>query len=105
MLGEPRRELADRRRLAGAVHADDEDHARPCLHVQRARVAEQLCHLVDERRAEIADLTARLEPAHELGGRRHADVCLDQRLLEPLPREVVRRIERRGSDLLGERAA
>ena len=35
----------------------------------------------------------------------HADVAADQRLLEPLPGLVVARIERRGRDLLRERAA
>ena len=105
VLGELRRQLADRRRLAGAVDADDEDHTRPCRDVECARIAEQLCDLLRERLAEVAERAARLEPAHELGGRAHADVGLDQRLLEPLPRELVARVEGGRGDLLGERAA
>ena len=75
-----------------------------CLHVQDAGVAEQRGSLLAERRAEIAELAARLEPPHELGRGGDADVGLDQRLLEPLPREIVGRVERSGCDLLGERA-
>ena len=73
-------------------------------HVERRRLAEKRRDLVRERFAEIAELAARLEPLHELRRRRHADVGLDQRLLEPLPREVVAGIERRDRDLLRERA-
>ena len=51
------------------------------------------------------ELVAGLEPAHELGGRAHADVALDQRLLEPLPVLVVAGIEGRRGELAGERAA
>ena len=54
---------------------------------------------------ELAEVGACLEPPHELGGRRHADVGGDQRLLEPLPRLVVAGVERRRGELLGERAA
>ena len=73
--------------------------------VQRRRLAEQRRDLLRERVAEIAELAARLEPPHELRRRGHADVGLDQRFLEPLPREIVAGIERGDRDLLGERAA
>ena len=52
----------------------------------------------------FADVAARLEPSHELRRRGHADVAGDQRLLEPLPRRRVARVERRGGKLLRERA-
>ena len=105
MLAELLRELADRRRLAGAVDADDEDHARLRADVQRRRLAEQLRDLLRERLAEIAELAAGLEPANELGGGAHADVAADQRLLEPLPVLLVARIEGSRGELAGERAA
>ena len=105
VLAELLRELADRRRLAGAVHADDEDHGRLVRDVEARRLAEERRHLLRERRREVGELAARLEPAHELGRGAHADVGREQRLLEPLPRLVVVRVERRDRDLLGERAA
>ena len=73
--------------------------------VQRARVAEELGDLLRERVAEVAELAAGLEPAHELGGRAHADVALDQRLLEPLPGLLVAGVEGGGGELACERAA
>ena len=88
-------ELADRRRLPRAVDADDEDHARLGLERERRRLAEERLDLLDEGVLEIAGDPARLEPPHELGRRRDADVASDQRLLEPLPRLVVGRVERR----------
>src|SRR5204862_3731586 len=93
------RELADRRRLAGAVDADDENHARRTADVQRSGVSEKRSNLVGKGLSEIAELSARLEPLHELCGRAHADVGLDQRLLEPLPGEVVARVESGRLDL------
>ena len=105
VLCELRGELADRRRLAGPVDADDEDHGGPVLQVERRRLAEERRDLVRERIAELAELAARLQPLHELRRRRNPDVGLDQRLLEPLPREVVSRLECGDRDLLGERAA
>jgi hypothetical protein len=95
-------ELADRRRLAGAVDADNEDHARAVRQVERAGLAEHLGDLLRERGTEVAELVARLQPSHELGGRAHADVAVDQRLLEPLPVLVRARIEGRGSELPGQ---
>ena len=47
---------------------------------------------------------ARLEPLHELGGGRHADVGRDQRLLQPLPGLVVGGVEGSGGELPGQRA-
>src|SRR5207302_7661220 len=99
------RELADRRRLAGAVDADDENHARRSAHVQRAGISEERRDLVGESFAEIAELAARLEPLDELCRRADADIGLDQRLLEPLPGQVITGVERSRLDLLGERAA
>ena len=93
MLGELARELADRRRLPGAVDADDQDHARLAVERERRRLAEERLDLLDERLLQVAGHAARLESADELCGRRHADVAGDQRLLEPLPRIVVRRVE------------
>ena len=75
------------------------------MDVERRRLAEELGDLLRERRAEVADRAAGLEPAHQLGGRAHADVAGDQRLLEPLPRALVAGVERRDDDLLRQRAA
>src|SRR5581483_2599310 len=44
-----------------------------------------------------------LEPRHELRRRADADVALEQRLLEPLPRRIVGRIERSDRELLRQR--
>ena len=106
VLGEPRRELADRRRLARPVDADHEDHGRLVGHVENRRLAEELGHLLGERRVQIRELAARLEAPHELGSGADADVAGDERLLEPLPVRVVAGIERgRRHELAGERAA
>ena len=92
--------------LPGPVDADDEDHGRLVRDVEDRRLAEELGHLLGERRVEIRELAARLEPPHELGGGADADVAGDERLLEPLPVRVVAGIERgRRHDLAGERAA
>ena len=96
-------ELADRRRLAGAVDADDEDDARALGQVQRSRLAQHLGDLLRERPIEVGQVVASLQPAHELGGGADADVALDQRLLEPLPVLVVPGIEGRGGELARER--
>ena len=106
VLRQPRRELPDRRGLAGAVDADDEDHGRLVGEVEHRRLAKQLRRLLREGRVQVRELPARLEPPHELGGCAHADVAGDQRLLEPLPVGVVARVERRcGGELAGERPA
>ena len=90
VLAQLLRELADRRRLARAVDADDEDHGRPRAERRASRgCAEQRLDLLGERLTEVGQLTARLEPPHDLGRRRHADISVDQRLLEPLPRLLV----------------
>ena len=60
-------------------------------------------NVIDERVAEIGCDSARLEPAHELGGGRNAHVGPEQRNLEPLPGVLVSRIERR-PELRHERA-
>ena len=105
VLAQLLRQLPDRRRLAGAVDADDEDDARAGGQVQRAGLAEHLGDLLRERAVQVGQVVAGLEPAHELGGRADADVALDQRLLEPLPVLVVAGIEGRGGQLAGESAA
>jgi hypothetical protein len=97
-------ELADRGRLARAVDADDEDDARPTVHAEPARLAEERGDLFDERFVEIADLAPCLEPADELGGRGDADIGRDQRFFEPLPGRLVGRIERGRGDLFRERS-
>src|SRR5262249_42786371 len=97
-------QLADRRRLAGAVHADDEQDARLAGEVDARRLAEEVGDFVGERLVKVRQVAARLEPADELSGRGDADVAGDQRLLEPLPRGGVAGIESRGGDLLRERA-
>ena len=71
-----------------------------CFTSSDRRIAEQLGDLVGE----PADVTALLEPPDELGRRGNADVRLQQRLLEPLPRKSVIRIERGDLDLLRQRA-
>jgi hypothetical protein len=105
VLAQLLRQLPDRRRLAGAVDADDEDHARAAGEVQRPRLAEHLGDLLGERPVQVGQLVAGLEPADELGGRADTDVALDQRLLEPLPVLVVAGVERGCGELAGERAA
>ena len=72
---------------------------------ERRRLAEQRLDLLDERVLEVARDAARLESPDELGGRRHADVAADERLLEPLPRLVVGRVEAGRRELGGERPA
>jgi hypothetical protein len=68
--------------------------------VQRGRLPEELRDLVRKR----VDVAACFEPADELGGRGDTDVRLQQRFFEPLPGEVVARIEGGDLDLLGQRA-
>ena len=105
VLAELRGELADRRRLARAVDADDEDHGRRRGHVQGRGLAEHRRDLLRQRLAEVAELAARLQPLDQLGRRRDADVGGDQRLLQPLPGRVVLRVEGRDRDLLRQRPA
>ena len=106
-------ELADRRRLAGAVDADDEDHRRVGPQVDlvvagAGELGEQLGQPVRQRLAadERALLGLALELLDDLGGGRGADVGVDQRLLEALPGVLVEvALEQRGLDLGGERLA
>ena len=105
VLVELGRELADGGRLAGAVDADDEDHARPSSHVQARRLPEQPRNLLLQGRSEIGAVATSLQPQDELCSGRYADVGCDQRLLEPLPRRRVAGVEGRDRDLLGQRAA
>ena len=48
----------------------------------------------------VGRFSARLDASHELGRRRDAYVRRDQRFLEPLPRCLVRRIERAARELV-----
>ena len=98
-------QLADGRRLSGAVDADDEDDARARLEGERRWLPEQRLDLLDERALELSGDAARLEPPYELGRRGNSDVASDQRLLEPLPGLVVGRVEPRRRQLGGERLA
>src|SRR5207249_1497123 len=61
--------------------------------------------LLRERSVQVGEIGPRLEPQDELGRRAHADVRVDQRLLEPLPRLVVSRIECSRRQLLRQRPA
>ena len=106
-------ELADRRRLAGAVDARDHDHRRALAQVD-PRVAGRAPRRRAARRAGACSCSppesspARrlvLEPLDDLGGRRRPDVGHDQRLLEALPALVVERVEQRRLDLGAERLA
>ena len=105
VLAQAARELADRRRLARAVDANDQDHARLPAEAEPAGLAEEARGLLNEGFAEIAELAARLEASDELRSRRHADVSGKQRLLQPLPGRVVGWVEGSGRDLLGQRSA
>src|SRR5205807_3530173 len=105
VLGEAKRELSDRRRLARAVDADDEQDGRMRADGEAARLAEEARDLVRERLAQIRDVGARLEPLDELRGRANPDVGGDERLFEALPSGLVAGVEGGRCELLGERAA
>jgi hypothetical protein len=64
--------------------------------VERRRLAEERGDLLREGRIQLGEILARLEPADQLGGRPYADVGVDQRFLEPLPRGIVTLASRRG---------
>src|SRR5439155_1337378 len=98
------RELADGRRLPGAVHADDEDHGRRVVYVEYRGISEERGDLVREGSVELRQILACLEPADQLRGRAHAHVRVDERFLEPLPRRVVGGVERGDLQLLGQGA-
>src|SRR5207253_2108200 len=73
VLAELGGELADRGRLAGAVDADDQEHAGPLLQLETAGLAEHPRDLFLKPRGEVVPVTAGLEPLNELGGGGHAD--------------------------------
>ena len=81
VLAQPEGELADRRRLARAVDADDEHDARPLVDGQHRRLSEQRLDLLLERRLELVEIPALPQPLDENVRRRHAYVRADQRLL------------------------
>ena len=62
--------------------------------VEARRAPEQRLHLLDETVLQTARRPPQLEATNQLGGCRHADVAADERLLEPLPRVRVGRVER-----------
>src|SRR5690606_8680579 len=91
---EARAELADRRRLARAVHADDEDHEGPACAVYVERYLDRLQKL--EQRIPQCFLRRFLRAAFRLAQaldqpRRHfdADVGREEPLLELLERRLV----------------
>ncbi len=106
-------DLADRRRLAGAVDADHQQHRRLAAEVDRGArgggdLGEDLDQALAHRLAvggDAAALDLVLEPFDHLGRGRRADVGEDQRLLQPLPGLVVDALEEAGRDLLGQRLA
>jgi hypothetical protein len=105
VLAQATRELPDRRGLAGAVDADDEDDAGLPVEAEPARFSEQRRGLLGQGLAQLAELLARFQPADELGRRRHPHVRGDKRLFQTLPGLVVRGVERRRRELLGHRPA
>ena len=99
-------ELADRRRLAGAVDPDDEDHRRVGPQVDlvvagAGELGQQLGEPLGQRlAADERPPRPPLELLDDLRGRPRADVGVDQRLLEPLPGLLVEvALEQRGLDL------
>ena len=102
VLPQPLSQLADRRRLAGAVDTDDEQNARVGAHVESRRVTQECRDLFRQCGVEIDQIRTSFEPPDELGRRRHADIGSDQRFLEPLPRSGVTWIERRRRELCSE---
>src|ERR687887_1909402 len=105
VLGQAEGELPDRRRLAGAVDADDEEDGGVRGDVEAARLAEEAGDLVREGRTQILDVAAGFEPLDELRGGANPDVGGDERLLEPLPGRLVAGVEGGRRELFGERAA
>ena len=89
----------------GSVDADHEHDARTGVEGEDRRAPEQRFGFLCESILELTQLPARLQPAHELGGGGDAHVATDQRLLQTLPGLVVARVERRGRELRGQRAA
>ena len=101
---EPVGELADRRRLARAVHADDEHDTRVLVDRQRGRLAEQRRDLLDQGVGEIVDVAALAQSLDQLVRRGHAHVGGDERVLEGLPGLVVAGVEaaeRQADDVAG----
>ncbi len=99
-------ELADRRRLAGPIDADDHDHRGTAPQIDPSEVAardlgeqldESVANGVGTRDATGIDL--RLEPPDDVGGGLCPDVGEDQRLLEPLPCLVVELLEEARAEL------
>src|SRR5919197_2819821 len=99
-----RRQLPDRRRLARAVDAHDENHARVSSQRELPRLAEHPRDLFLQPGAEIA-VSPGLQRLYKLRGGRDADVRGDQRLLEPLPGRLLGRVEAPQRELLGQGTA
>ena len=105
-------ELADRRRLAGAVDADHQDHGRLGADVDAPRLAARVSASSSIRRSESASppleppsAASRSSVSDDRGGRGGAHVGHDQRLLQALPGVLVERREQRRLDLRAERLA
>ncbi len=100
-------ELAGARGLARAVHADHEDHARRGAQIDVAGLlradggagGEEAGELVGELLARGTAASDLLEARDDPGGGGRADVGADQRLLQPLPRLGIERVEERGAHL------
>ncbi len=106
-------DLADRRRLAGAVDPDHQQHRRLVAEVDRGasgagNLGEDLDQACLHRLAVCrngARLDLVLEPLNHLGRGRSTGVGEDQRLLQPLPGLLVDAVEEARRELLGERFA
>jgi hypothetical protein len=90
----PGRELADRRRLAGAVDPDDEQDRRAALRRgtgRPVRVArdQQVRELGADRRFRTARVTAAAGTLHEVDGQGGTDVTGDERFLDVVPLRIV----------------
>ena len=106
-------DLADRGRLAGAVHPAHEQHRGMRRDVD-AGVGGRRHQLGDDLLQPRAQLVGGREPARVGVGlepldhghrRRHAAVGQEQRLFEPLPNRLVGRVEHDARELLGHRPA
>ena len=112
---EPVGELADGRRLAGAVHAHDQDHRGVAAHVDELVIGvgrtQHRRHHVGQR---LEELLARLDGAlrgallellDDLHGRVDAHVGEDERLLDLLPDSLVEPVEEDGAEVVAQRGA
>ena len=103
------RQLSDRRRLPGPVHAHHENHGRCAVELEprfAGRRHELDDHLLERcQQLRLRPGLAGFEAPHDLDRRRDSTVGREQCLLDALPGLVVARIEDGGSDLAGQRLA